>query len=266
MLSEVKVLPQTADVPIQSRWARLLDQLTFSRRWMATAGDLPEINRRWFSADYWYSNDAIEGTSTGRHTTWFIQYKATSLCAHWVLRHYWRGGLIAKLLKDHYWFGGLEKTRPMMELRLLDLLSKENFPVPKPVAALVEKRGFSYQGDLLIERIEDASDLVAILSKQALSDNQWQSLGACIAAFHQRGVFHADLNAKNILQSPTGFHLIDFDRGAIRSINPRWQLANLNRLKRSFDKEKFKFPTLCYDDANWQHLLEGYRAVNPLIS
>ena len=215
---------------------------------------LNNISADWFNSDYWHKSKAIEGTSKGRYTTWFIKYQDN----HWVLRHYWRGGLIANLSKDSYLYTGLNKTRAIAELSLLQLLYQEGFPVPKPVAAKVIRHGLCYQCDILIERVNDAKDLVAHLSHAPLSATQWQDIGICIAKFHNRGVYHADLNAKNILISPEGFHLIDFDRGEIRDPQKSWQQNNLNRLHRSFVKEKGKYPQLAFSENNWSDLLKGY--------
>ena len=55
-----------------------------------------------FEPEYWRKHDAIEGTARGRGTTWFIRTGDSSF----VLRHYRRGGLMAKISKDRYWWHG----------------------------------------------------------------------------------------------------------------------------------------------------------------
>ncbi|GGI81182.1 3-deoxy-D-manno-octulosonic acid kinase [Shewanella gelidii] len=213
------------------------------------------IEPQWFTHAYWQQREAITGSSRGRYITWFLQYEQQD----WVLRHYYRGGLIEKLSKDAYLFTGYHKTRAVAELQLLEQLYDEGFPVPEPVAALVQRSGIHYRADILIKRIHGAQDLVAALM-QPLSPDEWQSLGACIAQFHQRGVYHADLNAKNILLAEKQFYLIDFDRGTIKTPQAKWQQSNLDRLLRSFNKEKNKQPQLHFSAENWQDLLKGYRA------
>ncbi|MCL1038773.1 3-deoxy-D-manno-octulosonic acid kinase [Shewanella submarina] len=253
MPSELKTLPLTAGSHADSSQVN---------GWLVLASDLDGVTSDWFDSEFWQQQDAIEGTSKGRYTTWFIHYQPQQADEHWVLRHYWRGGLMAKLSKDTYFYTGLERTRPAAELKLLDILYKEGFPVPRPIAAQIRKQGLGYSGDILIERIQGAKDLVAVLSEQEMGEQQWQALGECIAQFHNRGVFHADLNAKNILLSPEGFHLIDFDRGAIRPVAHHWQASNLDRLHRSFKKEQGKFPQLTFTEENWMSLLKGYNGTN----
>ena len=57
-----------------------------------------------FEPEYWRGHDAIEGSALGRGTTWFIR----SGDSRFVLRHYRRGGLMARVSKDAYlWRGEL---------------------------------------------------------------------------------------------------------------------------------------------------------------
>ena len=88
--------------------------------------------------------------------------------------------------------------------------------------------------------------------------------GAAIAAFHRRGVHHADLNAHNVLLRYDGraaapVYLIDFDRGRIR---PRgtWEQHVLQRLRRSLDKVKRQQPGSTFEENDWRALMAGYEA------
>ncbi len=209
-----------------------------------------------FSADYWRRNHQLAGTSRGRRTTWFVRRDAKP----WVLRHYWRGGLMAKLSADWYFFSGIHYTRPVAELRLLEEMYQLGLPVPKPIAAKVEKVGlWWYRGDILTEQIEDAKDLHALLSETKMQAWLWRRLGEQIARFHNLGVCHADLNIRNILLADGRFHLIDFDRGEIRTPKKYWQRANISRLRRSFDKERAKLAALNFSEDNWRDFLQGYQ-------
>ncbi|MXR69649.1 3-deoxy-D-manno-octulosonic acid kinase [Shewanella insulae] len=221
---------------------------------------LKAITPDWFTFDYWQDLGAITGSSTGRYTTWFINPHPLSQVPgeEWVLRHYYRGGMMEKFSRDAYLYTGLKRCRAIAEFNLLELLFKEGFAVPEPVAAQIQRSGPYYRGDIIIKRIPGARDLVAELNQAPMSNDKWQALGACIAKFHRRGVYHADLNAKNILLAGETFTLIDFDRGALKKLDSKWQQANLARLLRSFNKEKGKAPELHFTQENWQQLLAGY--------
>ena len=64
-----------------------------------------------------------------------------------------------------------------------------------------------------------------------------QPVAEVIARMHGLGVWHADLNAYNILLDAQGkAWLIDFDRGRQGGISARACAANLARLRRSLQK------------------------------
>jgi 3-deoxy-D-manno-octulosonic acid kinase len=209
------------------------------------------------SSDYWIAKNAVTGTAQGRGTTWFIAYQSQQ----WVLRHYYRGGLIGKFNKDLYWYSNNESTRAAREFALLTTLQQLQLPAPKPVAYRVVKQGLCYRADLLSSRIENAKDLVSILSEKSISTVLMKKIGSTIKRFHEQGIFHHDLNIHNILlDSDDNVWLIDFDQGEQRVIADAWQQANMARLLRSFRKELGMFPILHWQESDWQHLLAGYQA------
>lgn len=213
-------------------------------------------------ANYWQKQNAITGSAQGRGTTWFVEHtnNLDDQAKHWVLRHYYRGGLIGKVIRDSYWFTSQENTRAAREFSLLNYMQELSLPAPKPVAYRVTRQGLFYCADLLSSRIEHAQDLVALLSKQALPAALWKKIGITIKRFHDNNIYHHDLNAHNILiDQDENVFLIDFDRGEVRNNNQAsWQQANIARLQRSFLKEQNKLPTFYWLDENWQLLLEGY--------
>jgi 3-deoxy-D-manno-octulosonic acid kinase len=212
--------------------------------------------------NYWQNEKAITGSAQGRGTTWFVKHadKSSKQTKHWVLRHYYRGGLIGKIINDSYWFTSQKNTRAAREFSLLDYMQTLALPAPKPVACRVIRHGLFYRADLLSSRIEHAQDLVALLSKQTLSAVLWKKIGLTIKRFHDNNIYHHDLNAHNILIDKSDHvFLIDFDQGEVRKNNQAsWQKANMARLRRSFLKEQNKLPTFHWQHDDWQLLLDGY--------
>jgi len=223
---------------------------------------IPEM----LSAHYWQAENAVTGTAQGRGTTWFVQYndKNCEQEKHWVLRHYYRGGLIGKIINDSYLFTSQKNTRAAREFTLLTHMQTLALPAPKPIAYRITRHGIFYRADLLSSRIENALDLVAILSKQKLSDELWRNIGVTIKHFHDHNIYHHDLNAHNILiDNNENVFLIDFDRGEIKTSNPvSWQQANMARLQRSFLKELKQLPNFHWQARDWQLLLKGYTNSN----
>jgi 3-deoxy-D-manno-octulosonic acid kinase len=225
--------------------------------------DRYEINNfcpEMLSVEYWQAQSAVTGSAQGRGTTWFVQHTHNNQKKHWVLRHYYRGGLIGKLINDSYFFTSQKNTRAAKEFALLAHMQSLALPAPKPIAYRVTRHGLFYQADLLSSRIEHAQDLVAILSKGAIAEDLWKRIGATIKRFHDHNIYHHDLNAHNILiTEQKEIFLIDFDRGEIRTSNQAsWQRANIARLHRSFLKELKQLPNFHWQIDNWQLLLEGY--------
>ena len=104
------------------------------------------------------------------------------------------------------------------------------------VAARYERHGFFYSADLITRRIADAETLAQCLAQGRVDAALAEAVGRVIGRFHRAGVWHADLNAHNVLVAPDGVYLIDFDRGQLREPAVAWQQANLQRLLRSLVK------------------------------
>ncbi|MGH8307776.1 MAG: 3-deoxy-D-manno-octulosonic acid kinase [Gammaproteobacteria bacterium] len=205
-----------------------------------------------FSAGHWAQHAALRGAAGGRGNTWIV----AGGNGEWVLRHYRRGGLVRHISRDYYLWQGLENTRPWREWKLLAELYRDGLPVPQPVAAQAIRHGLAYRGDLVTRLIPDTHSLAARLKDTSPEFLPWPNIGACIRRFHNAGVYHADLNAHNILvDSRNDVYLIDFDRGERRSPSVQWQEANLKRLLRSL--RKLAVPSL-EEDYAWPSFLEGY--------
>ena len=85
----------------------------------------------WFVESFWREKNLVTAERPGRGSVLFVRHADET----WVLRHYRRGGLMARLNEDYYLWAGLERTRAFREWRLLDELSRRGLPVPRPIAA-----------------------------------------------------------------------------------------------------------------------------------
>ena len=217
----------------------------------------PDFKPEYFLSRHWQQQDAIIGTAQGRGTTWFIKHEAQQ----WVLKHYYRGGLIGKILKDSYLFTGIAQTRSVAEFKLLSQLIEHKLPAPTPIACAVKRTGLCYQADLLTSRIANAKDLVAILSEQTVDKQLWQKVGKVVKRFHDHGVYHHDLNIHNILiDEQEKVWLIDFDRGKVIKPAAKWQQANIARLQRSFFKEQNRLDKFYWQKEDFDALMLGYQS------
>ena len=214
---------------------------------------ITNLSQALFDAQYWQEQDKVVGSATGRGTTWFVQLEDMQAA----LRHYRRGGLFGKIVKDHYWFTGWEQTRSLQEFNLLRVLIESGVNVPRPIAARAVKTGLTYRADLLSERIPNAKDLVSILPDNPLPEAMYQKVGQEIAKMHNANVNHTDLNIHNILiDEQEKIWIIDFDK-CCQQPDGDWKQGNLERLKRSFLKEQDK-RQIKWQETDFEALLDGY--------
>lgn len=243
----------------QSRWAlgsEVRRSPIAGGAMLSDASRAGNLSADWFDPEWWRSRGQMEGTTRGRGTTYIVRAGEKRM----VLRHYRRGGLVAKVSRDRYLWRGEAATRPFHEWYLTYHLHRAGLPVPAPVAARYVRRGLVYRGDLITEEIPDAQSLAERLRRGSLSILSWIAVGRCIRRFHELGVFHPDLNAHNVLFARDDtVHLIDFDRGRLRRPG-LWCDANLVRLRRSLEKVTWALPAGRITEADWHGLLDGYRA------
>ena len=186
-----------------------------------------------FEAAYWRARHLVVGEAPGRGSSLFLQARDDE---QWVLRPYQRGGLIAKLSQQRYVWLGVERTRAFREVRLTAALYEQGLPVPRPVACCVTRFGMTYEAALLTVRIPGARALASLLTNGEADEALLKRVGAMIKRFHQAGLDHVDLNARNILVDEAGKPwLIDLDRCRLRPPG-KWQASNLQRLERSVVK------------------------------
>src|SRR5882762_882643 len=123
-----------------------------------------------FDPEYWRARGELVTVIGGRGSAWFI----ASGARQWVLRHFRRGGFIARLSRDGYVWTGEEGVRAFAEWRLLEMLTRRGLPVPRPVAARYQRTGLRYRCDLIDAR--------------AVPQPRWRSVGAVVGLLHGAGV------------------------------------------------------------------------------
>jgi 3-deoxy-D-manno-octulosonic acid kinase len=192
----------------------------------------PAFASEWFEPDFWRARNAATTASGGRGGITF----ARTPNGDWALRHYRRGGMVARVMGDRYLWGGSERSRSFAEFRMLAELSRHGLNVSRPVAARYQRRGAHYRADLITHYIPDAQTLAHCIEGDGLDSTLAARVGKGIARLHAAGAYHADLNAHNVLVDENKVWLIDFDRGELRTPQREWQAENLQRLHRSLIK------------------------------
>lgn len=215
---------------------------------------LDPMQPRLFDTDWLESNSYLQGSTRGRSQAHFLTYANRDM----VLRHFHRGGLIARLNRDRYLRSGMERSRAFREFDLLSWMRARDLPVPRPMAARYIPSGLIYRADIITERIPATRPLEEVLRAATLPAHVWSTIGATIRKLHEHHVFHSDLNCRNILiDCDDRAWLIDFDKCDRRTPGP-WMQHNLDRLERSLRKESGKSPGLRWSAEDWTNLLLGY--------
>lgn len=206
-----------------------------------------------FDSAEWRDGGRTLGERTGRGAVNVLDRGGET----WVLRHYYRGGLVSRFVDDHYIWTGLERTRPFREWRLLRRLRHLDLPVPSPVAARVSRAGLVYRGDIVTRLLPETRPLSALLDDTAATPGTWAEIGRVLRRFHDHGVQHPDLTAHNILLNADGrIFLVDFDNARLRPPGP-WRKAGIARLERSLRKVALETGT-DFDAEGWRLLVGGY--------
>lgn len=168
-----------------------------------------------------------------------------------IARRYRRGGAIRFLLRESYFL----VNRPLHELRVHHEAYATGLPVPIPLGVVWERRGPYYRGAIATRELESVTLLDALQGPDA--DGALHAAGAAVRAMHDAGLYHADLQVRNLLVAGDGVYIIDLDNGRWCSMTRARRLGNLLRLQRSFRKEGVP------DDAFWS-LCAGYGPKNDL--
>ncbi len=164
-----------------------------------------------------------------------------------VFRHYYHGGCFRQLTGDLF----IGISRFLNELKILSEAYRVGVPVPEPVGLILSSVGGGiYRGDLVTVYIPGSTDLLTYYrnlpveaSEQELRERRKiiEELACRISALHRSGLFHGDLQLKNISirKSEDGVEIfiLDFDkafRGNPDDIDKSGD--NLIRLYRSFSK------------------------------
>ena len=180
----------------------------------------------------------------------------------WAVRHYQRGGAVARLLGDRYW--GRARARPERELDASVHARARGIRTPAVVAGAMYRSGASgalgfHRADLVTELVPRARSVAEMLLAADASPGALRRAGALARAIHRAGLLHPDLNAENVLLDEGGeAWVLDLDR-ARRAPGPttRGAEAMLARLERSLRKlERAGARPLSAEE--WEALRSGF--------
>ncbi len=213
--------------------------------------------RQLFDLEWWRQQGQAGDTGAGRGRIHWVTDRQRA----YLLRHYYRGGLMARISRDLFLARPVARTRAMREFSLLAQLCARGLPVPRACAARHTRVWAAwYRADILVEKIPDASDVAQLLHQQRpVSAEEWKTLGHAVRRLHNEQVYHADLNCHNLMLDTHGkAWIVDFDKCEFRS-GESWKQHNLDRLLRSLRKEARLDPEFRWSEDDWRLFIAGYQ-------
>ena len=184
-----------------------------------------------------------------------------------VVRHYRRGGAMARMLDDRYLRIG--STRPANELNASIALRSRGVNSPEVIAYAVYPAGAYYRADIVTRWIPASEDLATVtFGADASTDVDraaaWAATGRLLRSAFENGAHHPDLNLRNVLvtgaRADSTAWLIDLDRCRVRSSASdaarRRMLERFHRSRRKLER-RFRRPVGAASLAAFEEALGG---------
>jgi len=180
-----------------------------------------------------------------------------------LVRTYRHGGLLGRSTGEVFFTW---PARPFRELAVTEKIRQRGVPTLNIRAAVVERLwGPFYRGWLVTRELRGAQDLWTAL-RNDINHQTGRLLLRAVAGgvrrMHLEGIYHADLNLKNILirheNGGIGVYLIDFDKARLypQKVSSLQTRRNLRRLLRSVRKLDPKRQYCSEED--WTAFVEFY--------
>jgi len=185
-----------------------------------------------------------------------------------LIRAYHHGGVFRNVLGSIFFDW---PARPFRELAITEEVRRRGVPTIEVLGACIERIwGPLYRAWLITRELKGAMDLWAAceggLFREVGGERVWRPVAETLRALHREGVYHRDLNLKNILVrvevEGVKAYIIDFDKAKVFLGGVPKQLAerSLDRLLRSVRKLDPTRKFLTRND--WDLFVTWYHAVD----
>ena len=185
-----------------------------------------------------------------------------------LIRSYRHGGMFRSVTGNIYFTW---PPRPLRELAVTEELRRRGVSTVEPCGACVEPVwGPFYRGWFITRELAGARDLWEAVSGDFTIEFDTTAIlraaAAAVKRMHLEGVYHRDLNLKNILVrreiNAVQSYIIDFDKATLflGRLPERIAQRNLNRLFRSLRKFDPSGRRISQDD--WKKFLDRYHDSN----
>ncbi len=189
--------------------------------------------------------------SSASPTVWELSDE-DSLPFDMIVRQYVHGGLYGRCigpLRTLY----LDRSQMLGEIRIATHLQNRGIPASNPVVLRFERKaGPFFTAFLVSEKIPGAWNLLALCRRvragtfdmpRRTRQSLLEKIGVSVAKLHEAGVYHGDLNLKNIIvetgedAEPANLYLIDYKKcRLVKRVPVQKGIKNIRRLWRSIRK------------------------------
>ena len=128
-----------------------------------------------FNIDYISKEGLIKSVTDGRGKALELQYENK----RYFLKHYIRGGLVAKVSYDKYILGSLASTRAVKEYNFLNIMNEKGLPVPQAAALQIIMSRFTYKADLITRKIENEGTLYEFIKNKKMNSRFMPDICSC---------------------------------------------------------------------------------------
>jgi tRNA A-37 threonylcarbamoyl transferase component Bud32 len=185
-----------------------------------------------------------------------------------LIRSYRHGGLFRHLLRGIFFTW---PPRPFRELAITEEVRCRGIPTVEVFGACVRRIwGPFYRGWLVTRLLNGGEDLWTAIRNglvlQTGTKKVFDAVAGSLRDLHREGIYHRDLNLKNILvrreSDGVKSYIIDFDRAMLflGEVPPTMVQRNLDRLLRSANKLDPKRQYLSPND--WKKFIDSYHGRN----
>jgi tRNA A-37 threonylcarbamoyl transferase component Bud32 len=185
-----------------------------------------------------------------------------------LIRPYRHGGLFRHLLRGIFFTWA---PRPFRELAITEEVCRRGIPTVEVYAACVRRIwGPFYRGWLVTRQLKGGRDLWTAMRddfvRKAGAKKVFDAVTSSLRVLHREGIYHRDLNLKNILvrceSDGVKGYIIDFDRTSLflEEVPPTIVQRNLDRLLRSANKLDPRREY--FSDSDRKTFIDSYRGAN----
>ncbi|MFP4499509.1 MAG: lipopolysaccharide kinase InaA family protein [Candidatus Hydrogenedentota bacterium] len=158
-----------------------------------------------------------------------------------------RGGMIRFMMRDRF-----VRNRPREEFRIHQQAAAAGLPVAPPLGGCWTRVKPFYAGAMATQALSATELLEVLRAEPGRAMGLLNAVGSVTRRMHDAGIYHGDLQVRNILCRGADVYLIDFDKARhYKAVPPVRRAMNLYRLRRSLERHGFP-------PAYFTHVCAGY--------